>query len=126
MLDADDVPPPTELELGPRTTNPPVGRVFGGVGLFLAVAFFPQLFNSVATYDDEGYFLVTVRQFLHHGSLYVHTLGTSYGPFYWSFIGLIYLVWNFRGGRVARDAQPTLQHPLPGRDLLLTDSRRGE
>jgi hypothetical protein len=60
------------------------------VGLFLAVAFFPQLFNSVATYDDEGYFLVTVRQFLHHGSLYVHTLGTSYGPFYWSFIGLIY------------------------------------
>jgi hypothetical protein len=90
VLDADDVPPPTELELGPRTTNPPVGRVFGGVGLFLAVAFFPQLFNSVATYDDEGYFLVTVRQFLHHGSLYVHTLGTSYGPFYWSFIGLIY------------------------------------
>jgi hypothetical protein len=60
------------------------------MGLFLAVAFFPKLFNRVATYDDEGYFLVTVRQFLHHGSLYVHTLGTSYGPFYWSFIGLIY------------------------------------
>ena len=90
MLDADDVPPTTELELSPRTTNIPVGLVFGGMGLFLAVAFFPQLFNSVATYDDEGFFLVTFRQFLHHGSLYVHTLGTSYGPFYWSFIGLIY------------------------------------
>ena len=90
MLDADDVPLTTELELSPRTINPPVGLVFGGMGLFLAVAFFPKLFNRVATYDDEGYFLVTVRQFLHHGSLYVHTLGTSYGPFYWSFIGLIY------------------------------------
>jgi hypothetical protein len=90
VLDADDVAPTTELELGPRTTNPPVGLVFGGMGLFLAVAFFPQLFNTVATFDDEGFFLVTVRQFLHHGSLYVHTLGTSYGPFYWSFIGLIY------------------------------------
>ena len=90
MLDVDDVAPTTELESGPRTSIPEVGLVFSGLGLFLAVAFFPQLFNSVATYDDEGYFLVTVRQFLHHGSLYVHTLGTSYGPFYWSFIGLIY------------------------------------
>ena len=90
MLDADDVARPTELRLGPRTSFAEPGLVFIGLGLFLAVAFFPQLFNSVATYDDEGFFLVTVRQFLHHGSLYVHTLGTSYGPFYWSFIGLIY------------------------------------
>ncbi len=90
MLDADDVRPTTELELGPRSSTAQVGLVFGGLGLFLAVAFFPQLFNTVETYDDEGFFLVTVRQFLHHGSLYVHTLGTSYGPFYWSFIGLIY------------------------------------
>ena len=90
MLDADDVAPTTELKLGPRTSFTAPGLVFIGLGLFLAVAFFPQLFNHVVTYDDEGYFLVTVRQFLHHGSLYVHTLGTSYGPFYWSFIGLIY------------------------------------
>ena len=90
VLDADDVAPTTELKLGPRTSFPKPGLVFVGLGLFLAVAFFPLLFNNVATYDDEGFFLVTVRQFLHHGSLYVHTLGTSYGPFYWSFIGLIY------------------------------------
>jgi hypothetical protein len=90
VLDADDVPPTTDLEPGPRTTNPPVGLVFGALGLVLAVAFFPQLFNTIRTYDDEGYFLVTVRQFLQHGSLYVHTSGGSYGPFYWSFIGLIY------------------------------------
>jgi len=57
----------------------------------LAAALFPDLFSRVTTlYDDEGYFLATVGQFLHHGSLYVHTSGASYGPFYWSFIGLIY------------------------------------
>jgi hypothetical protein len=90
VLDADDVAPTTELEPGPRTSTPEVGLVISGLGLFLSVAFIPQLFSYVLPYDDEGYFLVTIRQFLHHGSLYVHTLGTSYGPFYWSFIGLIY------------------------------------
>jgi hypothetical protein len=90
VLDADDVAPATELEPGQRKRTAEVGIVFSGLGLLLAVAFLPMLFNSVAAYDDEGYFLVAVSQFLHHGSLYVHTLGTSYGPFYWSFIGLIY------------------------------------
>jgi hypothetical protein len=67
------------------------GLAFVGLGLVLAAVFFPFLFDSVtASYDDEGYFLTTVGQFLHHGSLYVHTSGTSYGPFYWSFLALIY------------------------------------
>jgi hypothetical protein len=90
VFDADDVAPTTELEPGPRTSTLQVAIVFSELGLFLAGAFLPQLFNAAAPYDDEGFFLVTIRQFLHHGSLYVHTLGGSYGPFYWSFIGLIY------------------------------------
>jgi hypothetical protein len=40
-------------------------------------------------YDDEGTLAVALRQFLEHGSLYHHTHG-SYGPFYYSFEGLIY------------------------------------
>jgi len=60
------------------------------LALLLAIAFFPLLFNKVPVYDDEGYWLEIIRQFLHHGSLYVHTAGTSYGPFYFSFMGLIY------------------------------------
>ena len=60
------------------------------LALLLAIAFFPFMFDKIAVYDDEGYWLVIIRQFLHHGSLYVHTSGTSYGPFYFSFMGLIY------------------------------------
>jgi hypothetical protein len=75
----------------PRLAHIRIALVFSGLGLVLAVALFPALFGEVtALYDDEGYFLATVSQFIHHGSLYVHTSGASYGPFYWSFIGLIY------------------------------------
>jgi len=95
-------------------TYPQAGLVFGGLGLVLAVAFFPEFFNQVTTYDDEGYFLVTVRQFLQHGSLYVHTSGASYGPFYWSFIGLIYRLTGH---------SPTL---LSGRLLVLDRQHRVE
>jgi hypothetical protein len=62
------------------------------LAVLLAVAFFPLLFDHVAVYDDEGFWLVTIRQFIHHGSLYVHTLGSSYGPFYFSFTGLLYRI----------------------------------
>ena len=64
--------------------------VFGATGIALGVGFFPLLYNRTTVYDDEGFWLVTIRQFLHHGSLYNHTLGNSYGPFYYSFTGLLY------------------------------------
>lgn len=80
----------TESTSKQRTNAGRASLAFGAFGVFLAVAYLPLLYNSVAVYDDEGYFLVTVRQFLQHGSLYVHTAGTSYGPFYFSLVGLIY------------------------------------
>jgi hypothetical protein len=77
---------------------------FSGIALLLALSFFPLLFNHVEVYDDEGFWLVTIRQFLHHGSLYVHTFGGGYGPFYFSFTGLIYRITgqnpNLFNGRV--------------------------
>jgi hypothetical protein len=65
-----------------------VGSV-AAVGVALAVGFLPALFSHVSKYDDEGALLVTIRQFLHHGSLYNHTHG-AYGPFYYSFYGSIF------------------------------------
>lgn len=70
------------------------GTAFIGVAAFgalLGVVFFPVLFSGVAAFDDEGAFLVTLRAFLKHGSLYDHTHG-AYGPFYYSFLGAIYRV----------------------------------
>jgi hypothetical protein len=62
---------------------------FVAVGLGLTLAFFPEYFNRVTSYDDEGSFLVLVDRFLHHGSLYDHTY-SGYGPFYFLYTGVIY------------------------------------
>ena len=59
------------------------------VGILLGAGFFPLMYDKVTPYDDEGYFLAVLRQFLRHGSLYVHTKST-YGPFYFSVVGGIY------------------------------------
>jgi hypothetical protein len=61
----------------------------GAVGLLLAGAYFPRLYDHVTGYDDEGALVATMRRFLHHGSLYDHTHG-SYGPFYYSLNGAIF------------------------------------
>ena len=61
----------------------------GAVGLLLAAAYFPKLYDYVANYDDEGALLATLRHFIDHGSLYDHTHG-SYGPFYYSIYGGIF------------------------------------
>jgi hypothetical protein len=59
------------------------------VGIGLTAAYFPNYFNRVTGYDDEGSFLVVVERFLDHGSLYEHT-HAGYGPFYFLYTGVIY------------------------------------
>jgi len=59
------------------------------VSAWCSRAYFPHLFDHVTGYDDEGALLVTLRRFLHHGSLYDHTHG-GYGPFYYSVTGGIF------------------------------------
>jgi hypothetical protein len=71
----------------PKTATA-VGSVVA-LGVALAVGFLPALFTRVSKSDDEGALLVTIRQFLSHGSLYDHTHG-AYGPFYYSFYGSIF------------------------------------
>jgi len=59
------------------------------LGAVMLLAFFPLAFNSVAGFDDEGFFVTSVRRFLDHGSLYNHTK-SAYGPFYFTTVGLFY------------------------------------
>ena len=76
-----------------RSTSHPfrAAVVFVATGIGLSLAFFPNYFNKLPGYDDEGSFLVVVDRFIHHGSLYNHT-HTGYGPFYFLYTGLIYRV----------------------------------
>ena len=63
--------------------------VYAALSAALGVAYFPSYFNSVTRFDDEGAYVVTLREFLRHGSLYVDT-HAPYGPFYYTVVGLVY------------------------------------
>lgn len=69
--------------------RPIAGYVIGAVGLLLTAGFAPTLFNRVAFYDDEGFFVMVNRAFLGGGDLYTE-VGSAYGPFYHSFVGGLY------------------------------------
>lgn len=63
----------------------------GAVGVVLAIAYFPLVFNKFATYDDEGFYLTSIQRFLDRGSLYSHTR-SAYGPFYYTVMGLFFKI----------------------------------
>jgi 4-amino-4-deoxy-L-arabinose transferase-like glycosyltransferase len=79
---------PTSIRRTGRAT--PVIAIIA-LAVLLSVGFGPALFDRVTTFDDEGFFLASLREFLRHGKLYVHTK-SSYGPFYYSAMGAIYRV----------------------------------
>ncbi|MCE9613291.1 MAG: hypothetical protein K8T26_03390 [Lentisphaerae bacterium] len=54
-----------------------------------AIGGYWDLFNTFQFYDDEGYFLVVVRNFLDGAVLY-DTISTCYGPAYFLFKGVVH------------------------------------
>jgi hypothetical protein len=64
----------------------------------------PRMFTGFASYDDEGYMLIALKGFLHHGHLYDDVF-TQYGPFYYEFWGAFFEIFgipvNHDGGRTA-------------------------
>lgn len=57
-------------------------------GLLAYVAYFP-MHVQFAPYDDEGYWLISLRSYHEHGSLY-HDTFAQVGPLYYEFWSLIY------------------------------------
>lgn len=57
----------------------------------MGVALYPMMFNRVAPYDDEGYFLVSTRELLDGKSLYSE-VSSAYGPFYHFFTTMVYRI----------------------------------
>jgi hypothetical protein len=54
-----------------------------------AIAAYFQMFTSFARYDDEGYVLVSLWEFVHGGALY-REVYTQYGPFYFLLFGAFF------------------------------------
>jgi hypothetical protein len=101
MLDSEAVEDsePVDLSDGPPSSDlaspdwaPGRGTAafsIGSLALVLAVAYFPLVFDRFPFYDDEGFYLVSVKRFIDYGDLYGHTR-SAYGPFYYSVMGLVY------------------------------------
>jgi hypothetical protein len=77
---------------------------FGGVTLVTYLIAHPRMYSGFANYDDEGYMLIALKSFLHHGHLY-NDVFTQYGPFYYEFWGAFFELFglsvNHDGGRAA-------------------------
>lgn len=70
-----------------------VGVLWTGAGAAVLAATvalgFTTLFSTLAAYDDEGYFLITIKGYLSGAKLYDQTAG-QYGPFPFEFMAAVF------------------------------------
>ena len=59
---------------------------FAAVTLVTYLIAHPRMFTGFASYDDEGYMLIALKEFVRHGHLYDQVF-SQYGPFYYEFWG---------------------------------------
>ncbi|HUL54551.1 MAG TPA: hypothetical protein VLT83_14200 [Opitutaceae bacterium] len=71
-------------------------KIFIGLLLFaaLALAGYSLLFATFMLYDDEGYVLVSLKNFAEHGSLY-DKVYSQYGPFFYVFYDALHRLLGF-------------------------------
>lgn len=62
---------------------------FGAVTLVTALIAHPRMFTGFMSYDDEGYMLAALREFVDHGDLYDGVF-SQYGPFYYEAWGGVF------------------------------------
>src|SRR3954451_18110599 len=60
-----------------------------------------QMFTSFARYDDEGYLLVSLSEFVKHGGHLYDQVFSQYGPFYYLFFGGLF---RLTGHEVTNDS----------------------
>jgi hypothetical protein len=65
--------------------------VIAAAATVLSVAAARMMFNTFMRYDDEGYVLLSLRNFAEHGALY-RDVYSQYGPFPYAFYWLLHLV----------------------------------
>lgn len=74
----------------PRWLRPAAAfLLFAVLAWWMARAAYPSMFSSFAYYDDEGFVLLSLREFLSGGGLY-NDVYSHYGPFYYEFWGVVF------------------------------------
>jgi len=77
---------------------------FAAVTVVTVLIAHPRLLIGFQAYDDEGYMLIALKEFLRHGHLY-NEVFSQYGPFYYEFWGAFFEIFglgvNHDGGRTA-------------------------
>lgn len=66
----------------PRVRIAVVTALFAATAVATWIVAYPKMFAGFASYDDEGYLLISLKSFLAHGSLYDDVF-SQYGPFYY-------------------------------------------
>lgn len=62
-----------------------------GTAVLTGIFAYPAMFDHLYTYDDEGYLLLSLHEFLRHGHLY-DDVYTQYGPFYYVAASAVFLI----------------------------------
>jgi hypothetical protein len=78
--------------------------MYGAIAIAAAVTAYFAIFTQFAPYDDEGTLLVTLKAFVHGGTLY-RDIYSEYGPFYYELFGGFFAL---TGHAVTTDASRTL------------------
>jgi hypothetical protein len=70
---------------------------FAAVTLLLLPVAYTSLFSVFSAYDDEGYFLMTLRDYLSGEPLYTQ-VSTLYGPFFYEVTGALFKLFGLEPG----------------------------
>jgi hypothetical protein len=86
---------PATFGLGNTGKLVTLGTVWVAQSAFLTVIGYYATFSYFGTYDDEGSWLIGLRGYHLHGSLYNHTYAQA-GPFFYEAWSLVYSVFNLQ------------------------------
>ncbi len=70
-----------------------LGVVWAGITTFLAYVGYFAIYSYFGPYDDEGYWLISLRSYHLHGSLYHDTFSQA-GPLYYEIWSLVYSLFD--------------------------------
>jgi len=88
-LDTSPSPSPASGARAWWDRPPAVAATYGLVALVLALVGYFSVFTTLVPYDDEGFLLSSLREFLGGGDLYDEVF-SQYGPFYYELFGALF------------------------------------